>query len=271
MNDDHTPDPAEEQEEAEERAAPPARVVHAAVAEQGEDELNRPVRSLFWSGLAAGFAIMTSVAVSGALHRYLPDTEWREAIVALGYPVGFLIVILGRLQLFTEHTMVAILPFAKRPTAAGAVQVARLWSIVFVANIVGAAAAAALVVFGRVQSPEQLDGMIAVSAKLLDRAALDTMLQAIPAGFLIASIAWIRSAIESDDFWVVLAITYAIALCGFAHVIAGAAEAWLLLWHGDASIGWALAEFIVPAFVGNVIGGTGLFALLIHTQVKDEI
>lgn len=262
---------AEEQREAEERSAPPARVVHAAVSEQGEDELGRPASSLFWSAFAAGIAIMASLSASGALHHYLPEAVWREAVTSLGYPIGFLIVILGRLQLFTEHTTVAVLPFARKPGLASARRVARLWAVVFVGNMVGAAAVAALAVFGAVQSPEILRGMVDVSARLLERTPAETLLQAIPAGFLVASIAWIRSATEGSGFWIVFAITYAIALCGFAHVVAGAAEAFVLLWHGAAGPGWVLGSFVLPALLGNLIGGTGLFALLAHAQVKDEI
>ncbi len=261
----------DEQREAEERSAPPARVVHAAVAEQGEEELERPLASLFWSGIAAGIAIMASVWVSGALHHYLPDEPWRDALVALGYPFGFLIVILGRLQLFTEHTAVAALPVVREPSKRAAGRLARLWGTVFLANMVGTAVIAALVVKGHVQSPDVLNGMVEASRKLLDRDPADTLLQAIPAGFLIASIAWIRSAIEGSGFWVAFAVTYAIALSGFAHVIAGAAEAFVLLWHDDAGIDWVIAGFIGPALIGNIIGGTGLFALLAHAQVKDEI
>lgn len=262
---------AEEDREAEERSAPPARVVHQAVVEQGEEELERPLSSLFWSGVAAGVAIMASVWVSGALHGFLPYAPWAGAVVALGYPFGFLVVILGRLQLFTEHTAVAVLPVVRRPSAHGVWRLARLWGTVFAANLVGTAAIAALAVFAHVQSANVLRGMVAVSHKLVERDALDTLLQAIPAGFLIASIAWIRSAIEGSGFGVVFAVTYAIALGGFAHVIAGAAEAFVLLWSGAVGVGWVLGGFVLPALIGNIIGGTGLFALLAHAQVKDEL
>lgn len=262
--------PAEE-EEAAARSAPTAKVVHAAVSQQGEDELERPAASLFWSGIAAGIAIMASVSASGALHHFVPTAPWREAVVALGYPLGFLIVILGRLQLFTEHTMVAVLPFARQPTLPNLRRVTRLWTIVFVGNAVGAAAVAALVVFGQVQPDETFRGMRAVSAKLLEKPMSEVLLQGIPAGFLIASVAWIRSATEGSGFWIVLTLTYAIALCGFTHVIAGAAEAFLLMWNGDATVGWVVTGFLFPALVGNIIGGTGLFAMLAHAQVKEEI
>jgi formate/nitrite transporter FocA (FNT family) len=271
MDDEPTKLTEQEQAEVEEHSAPAARVVHAAVSKQGDDELDRPASSLLWSAVAAGIAIMASVSVSGALHHYLPEAPWREAVVAWGYPVGFLIVVLGRMQLFTEQTIVAILPLARETDLANLARVARLWIIVFFGNMAGAAAVAALVAFGRVQSPEVLAGMISVSAKLLERNGFETLMQAIPAGFIIASVAWIRSAENQTAFWVVLVLTLAISLCGFAHVVAGAAEAFLLMWSGAASLGWVVSGFILPALLGNIIGGTLLFAFLAHAQVSQEI
>lgn len=268
---DRSEQKADEEAEAEERSAPAARVVHAAVAEQGEDELERPIASLFWSGFAAGIAMMASLWVSGALRHSLPDAPWADAVVALGYPAGFLIVILGRLQLFTEHTAVAVLPVVRAPTRRNLLALARLWCVIFVANMLGVLIATGLAVHAHIQPAETLAGMIGVSEKLLERPSVDTLLQAVPAGFLIASIAWIRSAVNSGDFWIVFAVTYVISLGGFAHVVAGASEAFLLMWAGRASVGWALGGFVLPALLGNIIGGTGLFALLAHAQVKNEI
>jgi formate/nitrite transporter FocA (FNT family) len=261
----------EEELEVEERSPPKAKVVHAAVAQQGEDELDRPLGSLFWSGVAAGFGIMASLWAQAALHRLLPDAPWREAVAGLGYTLGFLIVILGRMQLFTEHTMVAVLPLARAPSLGKLGRVARLWSAVFAGNILGAATISALSVYAHLQSAEMLTAMHEVSARLLDRDAGNTLLQAIPAGFLIAAVAWMRSAADDGSFWIVLAVTYPIAICGFAHVIAGASEAFLLVWTGSAGIGWLLGTFLLPALAGNIIGGTGLFAMLAHAQVKAEI
>jgi formate/nitrite transporter FocA (FNT family) len=260
-----------EEQEVEERSPPRARIVHAAVIKQGEDELERPTGSLFWSGLAAGIAIIASVWAQGGLHQRLPDAPWRELVAGLGYTLGFIIVILGRMQLFTEHTMVAVLPLAKEPNGRNLARTARLWSVVFAGNLVGAAVMAALCVYARLVSPELLGAMLEVSGKLLEKSASALLLQAIPAGFLIASVAWIRSAADDSGFWIVLILSYAIALGGFTHVVAGAAEAFLLLFAGKASLAWVIGTFLVPALVGNIIGGTGLFAMLAHAQVKEEI
>ena len=260
----------EDESKIEERSPPEARIVHAAVVKQGEDELNRPLASLFWSGVAAGFGIMASVWGVAAIHQHLPDAPWREAVAAFGYTLGFLVVILGRMQLFTEHTMVAVLPLTEKPSAAQLKRVASLWIAVFAGNIVGVAAISALCVFAGIQSEALLAAMLEASRKLLEETPSQILLQGVPAGFLIAAVAWIRTAADDSSFWIVLALTWPIAACGFTHVIAGAAEAFLLLWSGEASAGWVFAGFIGPALVGNILGGTGLFALLAHAQVRQE-
>jgi len=262
---------ADERRKVEENSPPAAKVVHAAVSKQGDDELDRPLGSLFWSAIAAGVAILTSLWVSGALHHYTPAAPWRDAVVALGYPFGFLIVVLGRMQLFTEQTVVAILPFAREKTVHNFMRVARLWAVVLLGNVVGSAFMAALAAYAPLQSPEVLQGMLGVAGKLQEHGARETMLMAIPAGFIMAAVAWIQSAEDSFSFGVVVALTYAIGIGGFAHVVVGSAEAFLLLWHGDASLGWVLGGFLLPALVGNIIGGTGLFAVLAHAQVRREI
>jgi formate/nitrite transporter FocA (FNT family) len=272
MAEDQAPPLTEDEEkEVEERSPPKAKVVHAAVVKQGEDELERPAGSLFWSGLAAGIAIMASVTAQAALHQGLPDAPWRDVVAGLGYTLGFIIVVLGRMQLFTEHTTVAVLPLMRERTGANLKRTLRLWGIVFAGNLIGAAAISAAAFYLPLQSAELTGSMVEVSAKLLEKTPSEMFLQGIPAGFLIASVAWIRSATDDSGFWIVLILSYAIALGHFTHVIAGAAEAFLLLWSGHAGIGWVLLGFLLPAFFGNVVGGTGLFAMLAHAQVKEEI
>jgi formate/nitrite transporter FocA (FNT family) len=125
-----------------------AKELHRAVREEGEAELDRPAGALFWSGLAAGIAIHSSLVAEGAFHLALPDTPWRPLIAALGYPVGFMVVILGRMQLFTESTITAMLPLVTRPSRSALARTLRLWAIVLAANLIGTALAAAMVAGG---------------------------------------------------------------------------------------------------------------------------
>ncbi|RKK05420.1 formate/nitrite transporter family protein [Pseudoroseomonas wenyumeiae] len=261
-----------EQQDAEDLAAPKATVLHEVVRRQGEEELKRPPGSLFWSGLAGGVTIMTSVIAEAALqHKLPPGMPGREAIADLGYSIGFLMVILGRMQLFTEQTIVTVLPNMAEPGWRKLALTARLWLIVFLANMAGTCIAAGMNVHFHLVGQPLLESMLDVSRSLLGKTPMEMLLQGIPAGFLIASVAWIRAGASSGEFWIVLALTYAIALCDFTHVVAGSAEAFLLLFTGQVGIGQALGGMILPSLLGNILGGTGLFALLAHAQVRQEI
>jgi formate-nitrite transporter family protein len=99
-----------QQQEAEDRTSGSAVVVHEAIRHDGEEELSRPTSALAWSGLAAGMSMGFSFVSQALFRAYLPDQPWRPLLVSLGYPLGFLIVIIGRQQLFTENTLTAIIP-----------------------------------------------------------------------------------------------------------------------------------------------------------------
>src|SRR3954471_20221890 len=103
-------------QEAQERSSPSGKVVYHAVLKEGEDELERPSSALFWSGLAAGLSMGFSLVAEAALHSRLPEAPWRPLVAKFGYSIGFLLVILGRQQLFTENTLTPILPLLKRKT-----------------------------------------------------------------------------------------------------------------------------------------------------------
>ena len=132
----------EEEREAEHRTSVRARVVHEAIRRDGEEELHRSAAALAWSALAAGLAMGFSFMAEGLLHHYLPDAEWRPVVSKFGYVVGFLIVIVGKQQLFTENTLTPIIPFMRKPSIEMFGKVLKLWTVVFVVNMVGAHAIA---------------------------------------------------------------------------------------------------------------------------------
>ena len=261
----------DEAQDVETRQRLRAPVVYEVIRREGEEELTRPVSSLWWSGIAAGVGISTSVVAEGLLHDNLPDSSWRPLIENFGYCIGFLIVILGRLQLFTENTITAVLPLAAERTRRNFLYTARLWGTVFAANLVGTFAFAAATVFAGIFPADQLEAFREISHHLMLKAPMEMLLHAVPAGFLVAALVWMMPSSEGSEFWVILTMTYLIALGDFAHVIAGSAEAFLLLLSGEIGLAKTVFGFLVPAFVGNVIGGTALFAVLAYAQVKKEL
>ena len=119
---------SDEKEDAEQSHALSAVSVYLVVHEEGLEELNRPAMSLWWSGVAAGIGISASVLAEGILHTTFAGHAYRAAIENWGYTVGFVLVILGRLQLFTENTLTAILPLLSRRSGEMLWCTARLWS-----------------------------------------------------------------------------------------------------------------------------------------------
>jgi formate/nitrite transporter FocA (FNT family) len=274
--DEHEDEPSENLSEEDKRAvaergAGSAKVVHEVVRLQGDEELDRPIRSLLFSSFAAGVAICASIMAEAFLSQHLPEAQWKELVVALGYTVGFVIVIIGNLQLFTETTVTAVLPLATHPSGRNLWRLLRLWVTVFLANMAGTLLVAVLMAKAIILEPEQVEAALEVSRKALDHDFANTLLLATPAGFLIASIAWMLPNARGSEFWVIVLVTYVIALGGFSHVVAGAGEAWLLMLSGERTMGEAVGGFILPALIGNIIGGTGLFAVVAHGQVRDEI
>ena len=260
-----------EREDVEERTPTNPRVLHEVVRRSGDEELERPAWSLIWSGFAGGVAICASILCLALIESKLPDTPWRPLVASLGYTVGFLIVILGRMQLFTESTLSAVLPVATHPSISNLGRLLRLWGLVLASNLLGTLFIAWTTQSDLVGSPEQREAMLAVSRKLLEHDWLTTLKMGVPAGFLIAAVPWTLPSAQGQSFWVVMILTYMIALGGFAHAIAGSGEAWMLAVAGEISFAHAAFGLVLPALIGNVIGGTGLFALLAHAQVSQEL
>jgi formate/nitrite transporter FocA (FNT family) len=260
-----------EVDSVDERKSGSAKVVHEVIRLQGDEELGRPLASLLFSGFAAGVAISASILAEAFLHARLPDAPWTELVSSFGYCVGFVIVIMGNLQLFTESTVTAVLPLATNPTRRNLGRLFRLWAAVFVANMAGTLFVAVLVSRQVIVDAEQLSATLEVSRSILRHDAYTTFLVGMPAGFLVASIAWILPNARGSEFWVIVTITYVIALGGFSHVVAGSGEAWLLWLQGEASFFDATCRLILPSLLGNIVGGTGLFAVLAHGQVRREI
>lgn len=246
-------------------------LIYHIIRQEGIIELARPVRSLFWSGVAAGLTLSFSVYCTGFLHHALAGSPLQSLLQSFGYTVGFVIVILGRLQLFTEDTIMVVLPVLADFTMQRIWKTARLWGIVFFANILGSYFSALLAYHGGILPAHQLAASLEISKHLLAYSFGQSLLYGIPAGFMVASIVWLMPRAKTNDVFVIIIITYMISLGGLTHVIAGSTEWFLLSFDGQNT--WFANIFygILPALIGNIIGGTGLFALFAYAQVRDEI
>ncbi|WP_366847194.1 formate/nitrite transporter family protein [Pseudophaeobacter sp.] len=260
-----------EQQSIEEAAALAPKMIYEVIRRDGEEELAPPTRSLVWSGIAAGILISFSVLGEAIFRTYLPDTPTSFLIENLGYSFGFLLVILSGMQLFTENTLTTVLPLMAEPKLGVLGRISRLWAIVLAANVVGAFAAAALMVFTPA-IPAGLQPAIAeLSRHVVMMPAWDSFWRAIPAGILVAAIVWMLPQSDEGAFFVILAFTWLIAAGDFTHIVAGSVEMAYLILNGALGLPEAALGFFLPVLAGNVIGGTGIFALLVWGQVKEDV
>ncbi|WP_395391048.1 formate/nitrite transporter family protein [Novosphingobium sp. BL-8A] len=248
-----------------------AITVFSVIRREGEEELHRPAMSLWWSGIAAGIGISTSIFAQGLLHQSFADHPQRALIAAFGYAMGFVLVVLSRLQLFTENTLTAVLPLLAGPNAERLWRTARLWAIVLAANLVGTLLTALLMDLFVDPAHPTLAGMLEVSRKAAEARGWPALLDGVPAGFFIAAFVWMLPSSKGFEIFVVALFAWLISAGGFAHVVAGSTEMFLLVLHGEMPVLDAFTLHLAPTLVGNVIGGTGLFALLAFAQIKAEI
>jgi formate/nitrite transporter FocA (FNT family) len=256
-----------QREEAQERTSVSVDVVHEAIRHDGEEELKRPVSALAWSGLAAGLSMGFSFVGQALFFAHLPDRTWRPLLVSLGYPIGFLIVISGRQQLFTENTLTAIIPLLAKKTPTTLLRVLRLWTVVLIANLVGAHLFAWVVADTRLFESDVRDAMLTLAKDAIQVSFGTAILRGIFAGWLIALVVWMLAAVDSGRVAIIVTLTYLVGLAHLTHIIAGAVEVLFLPMAGVTSwvrVSWG---YLFPTLIGNILGGVSLTAALNHAQV----
>jgi formate/nitrite transporter FocA (FNT family) len=261
----------DEKAQAAEHAAPAALVIHEVLREEGEQELKRRPAAVAWSGLAAGLSMGFSFLGMALMKSALPDAPWAVLISSLGYTTGFVITILGRQQLFTESTLTAMLPLLVKRDLATFVAVLRFWVIVLVANLTGTTLFALLIVQGGLFPMPVQDALIHFARESTSGAFGPTLVRAILSGWLIALMAWLLPSARSARFFVIVFLTYGVALGGFTHIVAGSVEAAYALFSGNASLTQYGVNFLLPTLIGNTIGGVALVALLNHAPLAPQL
>ena len=258
-------------EQIEAKSRPNATLIHETIRAEGESELERRWWAILLSGLAAGLSIGLSFIVQGEIHAFVPDESFRRLVAPFGYTIGFLVVVLGRQQLFTENTLAPILPLLHHRDLKTLLQVLKLWGLVLAANIAGTWAMAFALAHTDVFEPRVWDAFVQIGQHTVDGSFMATFVRAVFAGWLIALMMWLLPAANGSRPHVIIIMTYIIALGQFSHIIAGSVDCAFLVQVAKASISDYVLVFFVPTLLGNVVGGTTLVALLNYGQVAAEL
>ena len=241
-------------------------VIHEVIRMRGEQELARSNATLAWSGLAAGLSMGFSLIAEGTLRAHLPRSDWAPLVAKLGYAFGFIVVILGRQQLFTENTLTPVLPVLASRKLSTAMQTLRLWAIVLVCNLIGALCVAAVLSHSDAFEQSVRGAFLEIGTRALSHSFGTVLLRGIFAGWLIALIVWLLPAVPNSRLLLILFLTWLVGVGEMSHVIAGSVDTMYAVTSGHASWGDYFGHFMVPALLGNTIGGVSLVAALNHAQ-----
>ena len=261
---------AEEEREVDENQPPRAAVLHETIRIQGDHELERSVAALWWSALAAGLTMGLSLMAMGLFKSRLPDMESSHVIASLGYSAGFLAVILARQQLFTENTLTAVLPVMSKPTLANFGRLFRLWGVVLFGNLCGTLLVAYVMLNLPIFDSQTDHAFLEIGRKVMENDVTHMFSKGIVSGWMIATMVWMIASMEAAKIWIIILITYLMALGDFTHIVVGSAEASYLVFAGELSWSDFWLVFAAPTLAGNIIGGSFIFAILSHAQIRSE-
>ena len=258
-------------EQPEEGTRLTAAQIHENVRRPAEHEIRRPAPALLLSALAAGLVIGFSCLASAFAAHVAPE-PYKHAAASAAYPLGFIFVIMARSELFTENTLVPVVPLMERRDLETLGLVIRIWALLLVGNLVGTVLFALAIARSDLLRPEYASELLRISREATEGGFGETVYAGMFAGWLMALLAWLLASTTSTLAQIVLIwlCTAPIGALHFPHSIAGATEAFYRAVLGDASWGAMLWGFVTPAVLGNALGGVLLVALLNYGQVLAD-
>jgi len=255
----------------EERLPSRAMAIHEHIRQDGEKELERDAMALLWSAIAAGLSMGASLLAKGVFHVNLEGVPGSFLLENIGYTFGFIIVIMARQQLFTENTVTAVLPVMQKPSMANFLLLLRLWGVVLLGNIVGTGLAAYAFEYMPIFDEETRDAFVKIGMEVMHNTPGEMFANAIISGWIIATMVWMFPSAGSAKIVVIIMMTWLVALGDLTHIVVGSVEILYLVFNG--TIHWSdfFWPFALPTLAGNICGGTFIFALISHAQIRNDM
>ncbi|OKY78336.1 MAG: Formate/nitrite family of transporter [Candidatus Methanohalarchaeum thermophilum] len=238
-----------------------AEEIFGRIIRDADEEISRSYRELFFSALAAGFAITITVLLYSTM---LSTTDGQRLSGALLYPLGFIYIILGNHQLYTENTLPPVTLVLKRMVSVPALLM--MWVIVFLGNITGGGLGA--LALSKALSPGASKVLQEMAANAMALDAVTLFFKAIFAGFIVAGAVWLDFSSQgtTSRFFIVYLSFLAIPLGKLYHVVVASTEAFYLVLNGSAAFLSVATNLILPILVGNTIGGVFFVTIVNYFQ-----
>lgn len=255
----------------EDRLPSQAMAIHEHIRQEGEKEMERDAMALLWSAIAAGLSMGASLVAKGIFHVELAGVPGGYLLENLGYTFGFIIVIMARQQLFTENTVTAVLPVMQNLTLGNAGLLMRLWGVVLLGNLIGTGIAAWAFEYMPIFKEETRDAFIKIGMDVMKNSPTEMFANAIISGWLIATMVWMFPAAGAAKIVVIILMTWLIALSDTTHIVVGSVEILYLVFNGTLHWSDFIWPFALPTLAGNIFGGTFIFALMSHAQIRNDM
>lgn len=255
----------------EDRLPSRAMAIHEHIRQEGEKEMERDAMALLWSAIAAGLSMGASLLAKGIFHVQLDGVPGGFLLENLGYTFGFIIVIMARQQLFTENTVTAVLPVMQKPTLGNVGLLMRLWSVVLLGNIIGTGIAAWAFEYMPIFDEPTRDAFTKIGMDVMKNNPTEMFSNAIISGWLIATMVWMFPSAGAAKIVVIILMTWLIALGDTTHIVVGSVEILYLVFSGTLHWSDFIWPFALPTLAGNICGGTFIFALMSHAQIRNDM
>ena len=242
--------------------------IFRAAVENAREEIKRSPRTLAFSGLAGGLTMgLTGLGVA-SVRALIGDGPWQQLISYFVYPIGFIAVIIGRAQLFTENTLYPVILVLDERRQLQATL--RLWAIVFAANVLGAFLFAVLAIDSAALRPEIASQLVKLGLESVHGSGSYFFWSGVVGGWLIALVAWVVSASHWTIGQVVMVwlLTFLVGVGRYAHCIATSGEILSAVVAGKLAVG-AYLSWLLLATSGNIVGGVVIVSLLNYGQVRE--
>lgn len=248
-----------------------AMAIHEHIRQEGEKEMERDAMALLWSAIAAGLSMGASLLAKGIFHVQLEGVPGGFLLENLGYTFGFIIVIMARQQLFTENTVTAVLPVMQKPTLVNVGLLMRLWGVVLLGNLIGTGVAAWAFEYMPIFDEPTRDAFTKIGMDVMKNSPTEMFSNAIISGWLIATMVWMFPSAGAAKIVVIILMTWLIALGDTTHIVVGSVEILYLVFSGTLHWSDFIWPFALPTLAGNICGGTFIFALMSHAQIRNDM
>lgn len=239
------------------------RVVVAA-----HEEVSASTRELFFSGLAAGLAITLTFMLHASMTAQAGEGSGLIGVVL--YPLGFVYIILGNYQLYTENTLPPVALVLERLASLPALF--RIWGLVLFANAVGAIVGALVLANTGVLTPEAVEVAATFGTEGIETGWWTLFHKGVFAGFIVAGVVWIDYAARDTISRLVLVYLafLAIPAGGLYHSVVSITDMFFLVFEGQLRVVPGLVEFVLPVLLGNTVGGVVLVTAVNYAQTSEH-